>query len=67
MTEAVGLNVIAEGVETKEQQEFLDLRGCHAYQGYFFGKPMPINQFEALLNRDTLQLVTDQGKRVKNA
>jgi diguanylate cyclase (GGDEF)-like protein len=67
MTEALGLNVIAEGVETKEQQEFLDLRGCHAYQGYFFGKPMPINQFEALLNRDTLQLVTDQGKRVKNA
>jgi EAL domain-containing protein (putative c-di-GMP-specific phosphodiesterase class I) len=59
MTEAMGLNVIAEGVETKEQQEFLGLRGCHAYQGYFFGKPMPINQFEALLGRDTLQLVTN--------
>jgi EAL domain-containing protein (putative c-di-GMP-specific phosphodiesterase class I) len=46
MTEALGLNVIAEGVETKEQQEFLDLRGCHAFQGYFFGKPMPLDQFE---------------------
>ncbi len=45
MTEALGLNVIAEGVETKEQQEFLDLRGCHAFQGYFFGKPVPLDQF----------------------
>jgi diguanylate cyclase (GGDEF)-like protein/PAS domain S-box-containing protein len=64
MTEAMGLNVIAEGVETKEQQEFLNLRGCHAYQGYFFGKPMPIKQFEALLGLDAVKLVTDQGKRV---
>jgi diguanylate cyclase (GGDEF)-like protein/PAS domain S-box-containing protein len=64
MTEALGLNVIAEGVETKEQQEFLDLRGCHAFQGYLFGKPMPINEFETLLKRDGLQLATDQGIRV---
>lgn len=49
MTEAMGLNVIAEGVETKAQQEFLDLRGCHAFQGYFFGKPVPLEKFEDLL------------------
>jgi EAL domain-containing protein (putative c-di-GMP-specific phosphodiesterase class I) len=47
MTEALGLNVIAEGVETSTQQEFLEQRGCHAFQGYFFGKPMPLAQFEA--------------------
>ncbi len=49
MTEAMGLDVIAEGVETQVQLEFLDLRGCHAFQGYLFSKPVPIEQFEALL------------------
>jgi diguanylate cyclase (GGDEF)-like protein/PAS domain S-box-containing protein len=46
MTDALGLNVIAEGVETREQQEFLEHRGCHAFQGYFFGRPMPLTAFE---------------------
>jgi diguanylate cyclase (GGDEF)-like protein/PAS domain S-box-containing protein len=49
MTETMGLNVIAEGVETEAQLEFLDLRGCHAFQGYLFSKPVPLNAFEALL------------------
>ena len=49
MTEALGLNVIAEGVETEEQREFLDMHGCHAFQGYLFSKPMPIIQFEDML------------------
>jgi diguanylate cyclase (GGDEF)-like protein/PAS domain S-box-containing protein len=66
MTEAMGLNVIAEGVETKEQQEFLDLRGCHAFQGYFFGKPMPIDQFEKLLGRASITDEQRQGSNVKN-
>jgi diguanylate cyclase (GGDEF)-like protein/PAS domain S-box-containing protein len=50
MTEAMGLNVIAEGVETREQQEFLELRGCHAFQGYLFSKPVPLKQFISLLS-----------------
>ena len=49
MTEALGLSVIAEGVETGEQLEFLDLRGCRAFQGYLFSKPVPLAQFEAAL------------------
>ena len=49
MAETLGLNVIAEGVETEVQHEFLELRGCHACQGYLFGKPMPIEEFEASL------------------
>ena len=49
MSEVLGLNVIAEGVETEEQREFLDLRGCHAFQGYLFGKPVPLPDFEAQL------------------
>lgn len=49
MTEALGLSVIAEGVETKEQQQFLEQRGCYAFQGYLFGKPVPLDQFEDAL------------------
>jgi diguanylate cyclase (GGDEF)-like protein/PAS domain S-box-containing protein len=49
MSEVLGLNVIAEGVETEAQREFLDLRGCHAFQGYLFGIPMPLQEFEMSL------------------
>lgn len=43
------MDVIAEGVETQEQLDFLKKNGCIAYQGYLFGKPVPIDQFESLL------------------
>ena len=43
------LEVIAEGVETAEQLAFLKKQGCFAYQGYYFGKPMRIEEFEKLL------------------
>ncbi len=43
------LDVIAEGVETEDQQDFLKQHGCKAYQGYLFGKPMPHDEFEKLL------------------
>jgi diguanylate cyclase (GGDEF)-like protein/PAS domain S-box-containing protein len=49
MTEALGLSVIAEGVETETQREFLDRHDCQAFQGYLFGKPLPLGQFEQLL------------------
>jgi len=49
MSEALGLKVIAEGVETKVQLAFLDNPGCHAFQGYLFGKPVTIEQFEERL------------------
>ena len=46
MSQSLGLNVIAEGVETQAQHEFLLANGCLAFQGYLFGKPMPINELE---------------------
>ena len=49
MTEALGLNVIAEGVETEAQHDFLEFRGCHAFQGNLFGKPIPVQQLESFL------------------
>jgi EAL domain-containing protein (putative c-di-GMP-specific phosphodiesterase class I) len=38
------LAVIAEGVETAEQRDWLAIQGCHAYQGYFFGRPEPLER-----------------------
>jgi len=49
MAHMLDLNVIAEGVETLEQQQILLSHGCTHYQGYLFGKPMPIEQFEISL------------------
>ena len=51
MAHSLKLDVIAEGVETEAQQEILSFYGCHHYQGYLFGKPVPIEQFELSLKR----------------
>ncbi len=48
----MGLAVIAEGVETREQQAFLASIGCHAYQGYLFSPPVPIETFRVDLTID---------------
>jgi EAL domain-containing protein (putative c-di-GMP-specific phosphodiesterase class I) len=45
MAEGLGLNLIAEGVETNKQLNCLSDYGCHFYQGYFFSKPLPPEQF----------------------
>jgi EAL domain-containing protein (putative c-di-GMP-specific phosphodiesterase class I) len=49
MAENLHLNVIAEGVETENQLAFLRLRGCSEYQGYLFARPVPPEEFAALL------------------
>jgi len=46
MTKAMGLEVIAEGVETKAQHDFLEQHGCHNFQGYLFARPVPIEEFD---------------------
>ncbi len=51
MAHSMELNVIAEGVETKEQQQRLLTEGCTQYQGYLYSKPVPIDVFEALLRK----------------
>ena len=51
MAHGLHLDVIAEGVETAEQQQSLLDMGCTHFQGYLFSKPVPIEQFEELLAR----------------
>jgi len=46
---SLGLSVIAEGVESEDQFAFLTARGCREHQGYLFGRPMALRDFEALL------------------
>lgn len=47
MAKQLGMQVVSEGVETKRQAEFLSRIGCDFLQGYFYAKPMPIEEFDA--------------------
>ncbi|MFD2272028.1 putative bifunctional diguanylate cyclase/phosphodiesterase [Undibacterium arcticum] len=48
LAQSLGLSVIAEGVETEPQRDFLARNGCNAYQGYLYSRPLPPEQFESL-------------------
>ena len=51
LAQNLDLAVIAEGVETEEQRDFLARNGCHAYQGYLFSRPLPLEAFEKFVKR----------------
>ena len=51
MAKSLELNVIAEGVETEQQLKLLLDKGCEHFQGYLFSKPIPIVQFDALIEK----------------
>ncbi len=47
LADSLGLEVIAEGIETAAQRDFLTRLGCHRFQGYLFSRPLPIQELEA--------------------
>ena len=49
MIHQLGMSLIAEGVEMIEQAEFLKEKGCSEMQGYYFYKPMPVHEFEKII------------------
>lgn len=51
MGHELGIHVIAEGVETREQLDFLHLKGCDSAQGYFFSRPLPANEMIVWLDQ----------------
>jgi len=51
--EYIGLKVITKGVETEAQKEFLELRGCLAFQGHLLGEAIPAELFEAVLRKNS--------------
>ncbi len=69
MAHEIDLPVIAEGVETRQQAEYLKSIGCRYMQGYFFSKPVPADEFERLLMGSTVSPVDqpDHGSGVDGA
>jgi diguanylate cyclase (GGDEF)-like protein/PAS domain S-box-containing protein len=53
LSKALGLNVIAEGIERQETVQLLLDMGCRQGQGYFFGKPMPASDFDKIMFKET--------------
>ena len=53
MARQLGLNVVAEGVETQEQLDFLRQHGCHQIQGFLCSPALSVSDFSAMLNRIT--------------
>ena len=58
---SLGLTVIAEGVEAAGQRTFLAQHGCNTFQGYLFGRPVPIDDFETMLSLCPAAAVTVGG------
>jgi EAL domain-containing protein (putative c-di-GMP-specific phosphodiesterase class I) len=55
MAGKLGLDLVAEGVETLDQLEFLKSRGCNDIQGYYFHRPLPEAQFVELLKQGAVR------------
>lgn len=60
MAHALGVNSVAEGVETKEQYKYLKRNNCNIYQGYYFSKPIDIQTWRELIKSESNRGLVDQ-------
>ena len=54
MGHSLGMDIVAEGVETIENLDFLKAQGCDMVQGYLISRPIPAEQLTAMLNQENL-------------
>ena len=62
MGKNLGMDVLAEGVETQAQAEFLAAEGCHVFQGYFYGKPMSANELSEKIQSGQYRVCVPDSK-----
>jgi EAL domain-containing protein (putative c-di-GMP-specific phosphodiesterase class I) len=62
MGKSLSLTVVAQGVETKEQADFLQAHACDELQGFYFNRPLPASQFGQLMRAQTPE-ITYRGTR----
>ncbi|MGI9413199.1 MAG: putative bifunctional diguanylate cyclase/phosphodiesterase [Hyphomicrobiales bacterium] len=60
MCKLLKVRIVAEGIEDVHQLEWLKLKGCHEYQGFYFSPPVPVAEFDQLLTRNDKTLVPGQ-------
>ena len=64
MARQMDIPIIVEGIETKAQEAFLNNLGCHYVQGYKYYRPMPVDEFEKMIEDETC---VDFGKLINSA
>lgn len=64
MSESLNLNVVAEGVETKEQLHYLESLGCDYAQGFIISRPLPASEILTLIRHSNLQALSDASDSV---
>ena len=65
MAKQIGMKTLSEGVETKEEADFLESIGCGRLQGYLYGKPLPYEELKALIDKGELKLSKDIINHIK--
>ena len=66
MAKRLDMRVISEGVETQEQAAFLKVNGCDFFQGFYFSRPVPVEQFDTVLKAYNIERTNNKNNRPKS-